>query len=61
MDKYIPKCIGKYLDRVEIVMAQVDRIVVEITQIPVAAFIIRNKESDEVKYSESRFQWIFLK
>ena len=56
MDKYIPKCIGKYLDRVEIVMAQVDRIVVEITQIPVAAFIIRNKESDEVKYSESRFQ-----
>ena len=48
--------LGKYLDRVDSVMAQVDRIVLEISQIPVAAFIIRNKESDEVNYSESRFE-----
>ena len=42
---------GKYLDKVDQVMAQVERITEEIAHMPVAAFIFRDKESDEVQYS----------
>ena len=40
-------------------MAEVDRITENISQIPVAAFIFRDKESDEIKYSETRYVGIF--
>ena len=43
--------LGKYLDRVDMVMAQVDRITEDIAHMPVAAFIFRDKESDEVLFS----------
>ena len=43
--------LGKYLDRVDGVMTEVDRITEDIAQMPVAAFIFRDKESDEVNYS----------
>ena len=43
--------IGKYLDKVDRVMTQVDRITEDIAHMPVAAFIFRDKESDEVHYS----------
>ena len=43
--------LGKYLDKVDRVMTQVDRITEDIAQMPVAAFIFRDKESDEVYYS----------
>ena len=42
---------GKYLDKVDRVMTQVDRITEDIAHMPVAAFIFRDKESDEVQYS----------
>ena len=42
---------GKYLDRVDRVMTQVDRITEDIAHMPVAAFIFRDQESDEVHYS----------
>ena len=42
---------GKYLDKVDRVMTQVDRITEDIAHMPVAAFIFREKESDEVKFS----------
>ena len=42
---------GKYLDKVDRVMTMVDRITEDIAQMPVAAFIFRDKESDEVQYS----------
>ena len=32
-------------------MTQVDRITEDIAQMPVAAFIFRDKESDEIQYS----------
>ena len=44
--------LGKYLDKVDMVMTQVDRITEDIAHMPVAAFIFRDKESDEVQYSE---------
>ena len=44
-------CWGKYLDRVDRVMTQVDRITEDIAYMPVAAFIFRNNESDEIHYS----------
>ena len=44
---------GKYLDKVDRVMTQVDRITEDIAHMPVAAFIFRNKESDEVHYSSN--------
>ena len=44
-------CWGKYLDKVDRVMTQVDRITEDIAHMPVAAFIFRDKESDEVHYS----------
>ena len=43
--------LGKYLEKVDQVMKQVDRITEDIAQMPVAAFIFRDKESDEVQYS----------
>ena len=42
---------GEYLDKVDRVMTQVDRITEDIAHMPVAAFIFKDKESDEVKYS----------
>ena len=42
---------GKYIRQVDRVMTQVDRITEDIDHMPVAAFIFRDKESDEVHYS----------
>ena len=42
---------GKYVSKVDRVMTQVDRITEDIDHMPVAAFIFRQKESDEVHYS----------
>merc|ERR1711971_662472 len=42
---------GKYLDKVDRVMSQVDRITEDIDHMPVAAFIFRDQESDEVHFS----------
>ena len=42
---------GKYLNKVDRVMTQVDRITEDIAHMPVAAFIFRDNESDEVHYS----------
>ena len=42
---------GKYLERVDRVMTKVDRITEDIAHMPLAAFIFRDKESDEVQYS----------
>ena len=49
--KYIFLSLGKYLDKLDRVMTQVDRITEDIAHMPVAAFIFRDKESDEVHYS----------
>ena len=38
-------------DKVDRVMTQVDKITEDIDHMPFAAFIFRNKESDEVQYS----------
>ena len=43
--------LGKYLNDVDRVMTQVDRITEDIDHMPVAAFIFRDQESDEVHYS----------
>ncbi len=43
--------LGEYLDKLDRVMIQVDRITEDIAHMPVAAFIFREKESDEVHYS----------
>ena len=43
--------LGKYLEKVDMVMTQVDRITEDIAHMPVAAFIFRDKESDEIRYS----------
>ena len=43
--------LGKYLAKVDRVMTQVDRITEDIAHMPVAAFIFRDKKSDEVHYS----------
>ena len=42
---------GKYISKVDRVMTQVDRITEDIDHMPVAAFIFRDQESDEVRYS----------
>ena len=42
---------GKYISKVDMVMTQVDRITEDIDHMPVAAFIFRDQESDEVQYS----------
>ena len=47
---------GKYISKVDRVMTQVDRITKDIAHMPVAAFIFRDKESDEVHYS-SDIRW----
>ena len=61
-DKYIPSFIlGKYLDKVDRVMAQVDRITEDIAHMPVAAFIFRDKESDVVHYSTNIRYFIQIK
>ena len=50
--KNIFPSLGKYLDKVDRVMTQVDRITEDIAHMPVAAFIFRdNKTDDEVHYS----------
>ena len=41
----------KYLGKVDRVMTQVDRITEDIAHMPLAAFIFRDRESDEVHYS----------
>ena len=43
--------LGKYLDKVDKVMTQVDRITEDIAHMPLAAFIFREKEGDEVQFS----------
>ena len=47
------QCSGKFLNHVDKVMTQVDRITEDIDHMPVAAFIFRDQESDEVHYSSS--------
>ena len=42
---------GTYISRVDRVMTQVDRITEDIDHMPVAAFIFRDQESDEVHFS----------
>ena len=42
---------GKYVSKVDRVMTQVDKITDDIAHMPVAAFIFRDNESDEVHYS----------
>ena len=42
---------GKYINKVDRVMTQVDRITEDIAHMPVATFIFKDKESDEVHYS----------
>ena len=39
------------MDKVDRVMTQVDRITEDIAHMPVAAFIFKDEESDEVQYS----------
>ena len=50
--------LGKYLDKVDRVMTQVDRITEDIDHMPVAAFIFRDQESDEVHFSAD-IRWTF--
>ena len=45
--------LGKYISKVDRVMTQVDRITEDIDHMPVAAFIFRDKESDEVMMSDA--------
>ena len=42
---------GKYVSKVDEVMLQVERITDDLDHMPVAAFIFRDRESDEVPYS----------
>ena len=46
-----PPSLGKYIDKIDRVMTQVDRITEDIAHMPEAAFIFRDQESDEVHYS----------
>ena len=50
-DKVTFSTAGKYISKVDRVMTQVDRITEDIDHMPVAAFIFRDQESDEVHYS----------
>ena len=43
--------LGQYVSKLDRVMARVRRITDDIGHMPVAAFIFRDKESDEVHYS----------
>ena len=49
-DIFLP-LLGKYLDRVDKVMIMVENITEDISQMPIAAFIFKDNESDEVYYS----------
>ena len=49
--KYIFLSLGNYLDKLDRVMTQVDRITEDIAHMPVASFIFRDKESNKVNYS----------
>ena len=49
--KHILLSLGKYLDKVDRVMTQVDRITEDIAHMLVAVFIFRDKEGDYVHYS----------
>ena len=42
---------GRYISKVDRVMTQVDMITEDIDHMPVAAFIFRDQESDEIHYS----------
>ena len=44
---------GQYISKVDRVMTQVDRITEDIDHMPVAAFIFRDQESDEVHHSSN--------
>ena len=48
---YLFQSLGKYLDKVDRVMTQVDRITEDIAHMPMAAFIFRNRERDKVHFS----------
>ena len=50
-DKVTFSTVGNYISKVDRVMTQVDRITEDIDHMPVAAFIFRDQESDEVHYS----------
>ena len=52
---------GKYLNKVDRVMTQVDKITEDIDHMPVAAFIFKDKESDEVHYSIDIRYWVWIK
>ena len=45
--------LGEYLVKVDRVMTQVDRITEDIDQMPVAAFIIKDKDTDVVNFSNN--------
>ena len=49
---------GQYTGKVDRVMTQVDRITEDIDHMPVASFIFRDQESDEVQFSEN-IRWTF--
>ena len=53
--------LGKYLDKVDRVMTQVDRITEDIAHMPVAAFIFRVSESVKVNYSSDKRLTIKIK
>ena len=53
--------LGKYLNRVDEVMTEVDKITENIEHMPVAAFIFRDKESDMVNYSSDKRLTIKIK
>ena len=53
--------LGEYLDKVDRVMTQVDRITEDIDHMPVAAFIFRDKEISMVNYSSDKRLTIEIK
>ena len=62
IDKYVcahAQSLGKYLEKVDRVMTQVDKITEDIAHMPAAAFIFKKKESDKVQYSTVIRQVVF--
>ena len=53
--------LGRYLNRVDEVMTEVDKITENIEHMPVAAFIFRDEESDIVNYSSDKRLTIKIK
>ena len=53
--------LGRYLNRVDEVMTEVDKITENIEHMPVAAFIFRDKESVMVNYSSDKRLTIKIK